>query len=159
MVEIFQSRSVHLNRVAVKIPGRAKLLSTVRHLSRFLANPGARVREWYAPIAKKLLQSMAHTVGDIRLIADGTKVGFNHQLLSIAIAYRRRAIPIAWSWVRSARGHSSAWKQLALLSYGHKLVPSGTLILLVGDSEFGAVEVIRGSESYQTWPEASSRSG
>jgi len=28
---------------------------------------------------------MAQTVGEIRLIADGTKVGFNHQLLMIAI--------------------------------------------------------------------------
>ena len=39
---------------------------------------------------------MAQSVGEIRLIADGTKVGFNHQLLMIAIAYRRRALPIAW---------------------------------------------------------------
>jgi hypothetical protein len=60
---------------------------------------------------------MAQTVGEIRLIADGTKVGFNHQLLIIAIAYRRRALPIAWTWVRSAKGHSSAHKQLALLAY------------------------------------------
>lgn len=102
MVGIFQSRSVHLSNIAGKIPGSAKLLSTVRRLSRFLANPAVRVRQWYESIARFLLRSMATTVGEIRLIADGSKVGFNHQLLIIAIAFRRRAIPIAWTWVKSA---------------------------------------------------------
>ena len=36
----------------------------------------------------------------IRLIVDGSKVGFGHQLLLLAIAYRRRAIPLAWTWVK-----------------------------------------------------------
>jgi hypothetical protein len=90
MVGIYQSRSVHLSDVASKIPGRAKELSIARRLSRFLTNPAVRVREWYTPVARNLIQSMAQTVGEIRLIADGTKVGFNHQLLMIAIAYRRR---------------------------------------------------------------------
>ncbi|MBM3157213.1 MAG: hypothetical protein FJY85_12015 [Deltaproteobacteria bacterium] len=72
MVGIYQSKSVHLGDIASKIPGRAKELSLVRRLSRFLANPAVRVREWYAPVASNLLQSMAQTVGEIRLIADGT---------------------------------------------------------------------------------------
>jgi hypothetical protein len=143
LVGIFQSRSVHLSKVAGKIPGSAKQLSTIRRLSRFLANPALRVRGWYEPIARNLLESMAQTVGEIRLIADGTKIGFNHRLLIVAIAYRRRAIPIAWTWAKSNKGHSSAYKQRALLSYVWKLIPPGVPVLLVGDSEFGAVEVIR----------------
>ena len=148
MTGIYQSRSVHLSRIAGKIPGRAKLLSTVRRLSRFLDNPAVRVREWYAPIARGLLEAMAATVGEIRLIADGTKVGGSHQLLIIAVAYRRRAIPIAWTWVKGAKGHSSAHKQRALLAYVQRLVPEGTPVVLVGDSEFGAVEVIRQMEAW-----------
>ncbi|HIC93388.1 MAG TPA: hypothetical protein EYP09_03965, partial [Anaerolineae bacterium] len=82
-------------------------------------------------------------MGEIRLIADGTRVGFKHRLLMVAIAYRRRAIPIAWTWVKSSKGHSSAYKQLALLAYVQRLIPSGVPVLLVGDSEFGSVAVIR----------------
>jgi len=41
--------------------------------------------------------------GEIHLIADGTKVGFGHQLLMISLAYRKRAIPIAWTWVKHVR--------------------------------------------------------
>jgi len=149
LVGIYESKSVHLSDVASKIPGRAKELSIVRRLSRFLANPAVRVREWYAPVARNLLQAMAQSVGEIRLIADGTKVGFNHQLLIIAIAYRRRALPIAWTWIRCAKGHSSAHKQLALLAYVRGLLPENVPVLLVGDSEFGAVPVIRQLEQWQ----------
>lgn len=143
IVGIYQSRAVHLSKVALKIPANANLLSVVRRLSRFLDNPAVRVRQWYEPVARAWLQARAATVGEIRLIADGTKVGFGHQLLVIALAYRRRAIPIAWTWAKQARGHSSSIKQLALLNYVRRLIPAGIPVILVGDSEFGAVEVLR----------------
>ena len=75
LVGICSSKSVHLSKVALKIPGAANSLSITRRLSRFLDNPAIRVREWYAPIARNVLGAMADTVGEIRLIADGTKVG------------------------------------------------------------------------------------
>jgi hypothetical protein len=145
---IFHSHSVQLSRVATKIPARVNLLSVVRRLSRWLNNPKIRVRNWYEPIARDWLDYLAHTTGEIRLIADGTKVGFGHQLLILTIAFRRRAIPLAWTWVEGSKGHSSACKQLALLDYVHRLVPQGVPVVLVGDSEFGAVEVLR---QLETW--------
>jgi len=148
LVGIYQSKSVHLSKIAAKIPGSAYLLSIVRRLSRFLDNPAVRVREWYEPVARNLLQAMANTGGEIRLITDGSKVGFGHQLLIVAAAFRRRAIPIAWTWVRKSKGHSSARKQLALLAYVQQLIPANTPVLLVGDSEFGAVEVIKQLEAW-----------
>jgi len=147
IVGIYQSRSVHLSKIAGKIPGKAKLPSLTRRLSRFLANRAIRVRELYSPIARQLLESRAHH-GEIRLIVDGTKVGFGHQLLIVALAYRRRALPIAWTWIKSAKGHSSASKQLALLGHVYGLIPKGVPVLLVGDSEFGAVAVLR---QLDTW--------
>lgn len=145
---IFQSRSVQLSHVATQVPSPVDLLSVVRRLSRFLDNPAIRVRDWYAPIAQDWLAYLARTTGEIRLIADGTKVGFGHQLLMIALAYRRRSIPLAWTWVKSSKGHSSAYKQLALLCYVHQLLPAHIPVSLVGDSEFGAVEVLR---QVETW--------
>jgi len=140
---IIQSRSVNLSRVAAKIPGAAKLLSTTRRLSRLLDNPAIRVREWYEPIARKWIEAQVKHLGEIRLIVDGSKVGFKHQLLLVSLAYRRRAIPIAWTWVKHVRGHSTGKKQLALLAYVRKLIPLGAGVFLVGDSEFGPVEVLR----------------
>jgi hypothetical protein len=148
LIGIYHSRSVNLSRVAGKIPGPAKLVSTTRRLSRLLANPAIRVREWYAPIARQWLAAQARHNGEIRLLVDGTKVGFAHQLLMVSVAYRRRAIPIAWTWVPYVRGHSAARTQLALLAYVAQLLPERVAVSLVGDSEFGAVAVLR---QLDTW--------
>ena len=138
---IYASKSVHLSKVASKIPGAAMLLSITRRLDRFLENPAFRVRDWYEPIVKKLLAQ--RTGGEYPLIVDGRKVGFGHQFLVIALAYRHRAIPLVWMWVRSSRGHSTAGRQLALLRYIYKLLPVDARVLVLGDSEFGAVEVLK----------------
>ena len=143
IVGVYQSRSVHLSKVAGKVPGLANLVSITRRLSRFLDNPVIRVREWYEPIARQWLQAQWQSLKEIRLIVDGTKVGFGHQLLMVSLAYRRRSIPIAWTWVRQVRGHSSARKQLALLNYVRLLLPVGVPVFLVGDCEFGSVEVLK----------------
>lgn len=143
VIGIYQSRSVSTSRIAGKIPGLAKLVSTTRRLSRLLNNPAIRVREWYEPIARQWLETQFHNLGEIHLIVDGTKIGFRHQLLIVCLAYRKRAIPIAWTWVKHVKGHSSAWKQLALLAYVRKLIPNGAAVFLVGDCEFGPVAVLR----------------
>ncbi len=141
IVGIYQSRSVHLSKVAGKIPGTATVMSLSRRLSRWLDNPAIQVRPLYEPIARQLLACQAQT-GEIRLIIDGTKIGFGHQLLMLAIAYRKRALPIAWTWIRSRQGHSSARKQVALLAYVRHLLPSRVPVVVVGDTEFeaGAVQ-------------------
>lgn len=143
MVGIYQSRSVCLSRIAGKIPSSAKLLSTVRRMSRLLDNPAIRVREWYAPIARQWLEAQLRHLGEVRLIVDGTKIGFGHQLLIVCMTYRKRAIPIAWTWIKHVKGHSPARQQLALLVYVQTLLPAGAAVFLVGDSEFGSVAVLR----------------
>ena len=140
---IYQSRSVYLSRIAGKIPGNAKLQSVVKRLDRFLDNPAIRVREWYKPIALQWLGEQFASIGEIHLIVDGSKVGFGHQLLMIGMAYRKRAIPIAWTWVKHVRGHSTGDKQIALLAYVKTLIPLGAAVFLVGDTEFGPVKVLR----------------
>jgi hypothetical protein len=148
IVGIHQSRSVTLSRIAGKIPGEVKLLSLVPRLSRFLANPAIEVRNWYEPIAREWLEMQARHLQQVRLIVDGTKVGFAHQLTIVSLAYRKRAIPLAWTWVKHIRGHTTPQAQLALLTYVRSLLPRGIAILLVVDNEFGAVEVLQQLERW-----------
>jgi hypothetical protein len=143
VVGMFHSRSVQLSRIAGKVLGPAKNLSTVRRLSRFLDNPAIQVREWYEPVARQWLEAQFAWLGEIRLIVDGTKVGFGHQLLMVSLAYHHRAIPIAWTWVKHVRGHSTGRHQLALLKYVKGLLPKKSAVFLVGDSEFGSILVLR----------------
>ncbi len=141
MAGIYVGQTVQLGRIASKIPGQAERNSVVRRLERFVANPSIRVREWYEPVIQPILN--AQVGREYRLIVDGSKVGPWHQLLLVSLAYRRRTIPLAWMWVPKSRGHSSAARQLALLRYVHSLLPKGAQVLLVGDQEFGAVEVLK----------------
>jgi len=147
LVGIYLSKSVALNAIAVKIPGQAVEVSVQRRISRFLGNPAIRVRACYDPLIEPLLDQISKN-GTVRLLVDGTKVGNNHQLLMVSVAYRRRSIPVAWTWNKGSRGHSSTRVQLALLSHVHGLLPSDAKVLLVGDSEFGAVDLIRQAEKW-----------
>jgi hypothetical protein len=148
LVGIFHSHSVSLSKVAGKVISQAKNVSTVRRLSRFLASSAVDVRSWYRSTAKAWLVSQFQQIGEIRLIVDGTKVGFGHQLLIVSLAYRHRAVPIAWSWVHHVRGHSTAAKQICLLKYVRSLIPQEMSVFLVGDSEFGSMAVL---QQLQQW--------
>jgi hypothetical protein len=136
------SRSVHLSHIARKIPGMTQQTSKVKMLSRLLNNSHVRVRDWYETVARNLLVT-ASQYGPLTLMVDGTKVGNGHQLLMVALVYHKRALPIAWTWVKGARGHSSAQRQCALLSYVHQLIPPAATVFLAGDSEFGSIAVIK----------------
>ena len=148
LVGLLRGRSVHLSRIAGHIPGAACLSSSVRRLSRFLANPALRVRPLYAPLVRQIVQAAAQQVGELRLVVDGTKVTAQHQLLLVGLAYQRRVVPLAWTWVRRVKGHSTAHKQLALLSYLRTLLPAGVPVLLVGDCEFGPMPVLQQLEAW-----------
>lgn len=150
---LFLCGSVHLSKIAAKIPSSsttinssATLPSAVRRLSRLLDNSAISVREWYEPMARRLLEYQARNLGgEIRLIVDGTKVSFNHRLLMVGLAYRKRTVPICWSWVGHEKGHSSSYKQRALLGYVRRLLPDGPAarVLVVGDGEFGSVATLK----------------
>src|SRR5450631_3228334 len=92
MMGIFLTEEVQTGLIAKRIPLRSKLVSIVRRLERFLSNPAVRVREWYAPTARWILQAAASS-GQVALIIDGTKVSFQHQCVMVAVAYHGRALP------------------------------------------------------------------
>lgn len=136
MTGIFLSQSVHLSLIANKIVGPAKRRSRTRRVSRFLHNGHFRVRDWYRHVVERVLAEAARAGRPIHLVIDATKVTSSHQLLVVAIAFRRRALPVVWTWIRHKRGHSSSDKQRALLAYVYELIPSATEVVLLGDSEF-----------------------
>jgi hypothetical protein len=113
----------------------------MRRFERFVANANIRMCEWYEPVIRPILN--AHIGLEYRLVEDGSKVGPWHQLLLIRLAYHHRSILIAWMWVPNRRGHSSAARQLTLLHLVRNLLPEDAQVLLVGDQEFGAIEVLK----------------
>jgi hypothetical protein len=136
VIGLFKASCVDLSLVARKLPVRAQKLSLDKRLRRFLDNRAVEVREWCRPVAVGLLKA-ASSAGQVHLVIDCSKVGFGHQLVMVGIAYQRRALPLAWTWLRCRKGHSTTGKQIVLLSYIRRLVPAGVKVSVVGDSEFG----------------------
>ncbi len=155
---IYKAQSVHLSKIASKLSGESQKLSKVKQIDRFLENDYVKPDEWYQESAKAVLKAIADTGGMIRLIIDGSKVGFCCQLLMVSVAYRRRSIPIAWTWVKHKRGHSTVKRQTSLLTKVKELIPEGASVSLVGDSEFGKVDLLETLESWQ-WFYALRQSG
>ncbi|MEM7801167.1 MAG: IS4 family transposase [Chloroflexota bacterium] len=141
MTGIMLSHSVHTSKIANKMPGYAKRVSRARRFSRFLSNRLLHPRRLYEPIARQLLQAAAKS-GQVRLLMDTTKVTASHQLIMVALAFRRRSLPIAWSWVRKPKGHTATRHQEALLSYVQRLIPLNAVVSLAADSEFGRLQPI-----------------
>jgi len=136
VVGVFLSKSVQLNKIGLKIPGKAKAVSVSQRLRRFLCNPGFVVRTVYEPIAKDWLKSLAASQGGLLLSIDGTPVGFGHQMIMVSAAYHHRTLPIAWTWVPGRKGNCPAKVYIQLLSYVRTLLPKYKSIKLVGDGGF-----------------------
>jgi hypothetical protein len=145
---LFNAGNVHVSKIACQLPVRAKRASLDKRMRRFLSNPAVRVRAWYRQVAQDLL-ARASVTGAVHLVIDGSKIGFGHQLLMVGVAYKRRTLPIAWTWVRHRKGHSSTGKQLALLAYVRSLLPTNIVVSLVGDCEFGSARLIEHLDAWQ----------
>lgn len=138
---LFFSMAIHLSHIVSEWPVAGKELSLVNRLRRFLNNPQVDVRTWYRPIAQQIVAALAHT--ELRLIIDCTKVGFNHRLLTISVAYRKRALPLIWSVHEGRKGHVTSAAQLALFEALAPLIPRSSYVWVLGDSGFQNVPLLR----------------
>jgi DDE family transposase len=94
------------------------------------------VHEVYDPVAQELIRRAAIS-GKIRLVIDSSKVGFGHQLMMVALCYRRRTLPLVWTWIPHKKGHSQTSTQIALLREVKAWLTDSVQVVLLGDSEFG----------------------
>ena len=146
IVGLYLGGRVQASAIVNRWPSNAKTTSLTRRLSRFLDNKAVRPAVWYRPVARHLLAKWRGQT--VTLIVDATKVGARHQLVMVAIAYRKRALPLAWTWVPYVKGHSPAEVQLAVLKRVRGLVPDDVKVILTGDSGFGSVALLRGVQAW-----------
>jgi len=129
--------AIHLSLIVRQWPSRSQTLSLVNRQRRFLDNPAVEVRQWYRPLAEELVN---HRRGQpyrpYRLILDCTKICFGYRLMTVALAYKKRALPLAWSVHRGRKGHTSSDEQIALLRQVAALLPQRSEVWVLGDSGF-----------------------
>jgi hypothetical protein len=130
----FLAKHCQLDKVANKLPWDYKPKSLVQKLERFLKDNKVEPLKVYAPFAKLLFSGWKES--RIRLIIDRTFLGIKgHNTLFIALAYKKRALPLAWM-ILDHEGNSSLKEQWKLIKYLINLIPKTSEVVLIGDREF-----------------------
>jgi len=145
---LWEAKSIHLSHVAVHLPWPIQKRSAERRLSRFVHNRAVHPLRWYEPVARQLVAKASATVGEVRLILDTMPVHAQIQVVIVSLAFRRRALPLAWTWLRHGKGHSSSVKQIALLARIRQWIPPQARVSVVGDNEFGSMALIQQLEAW-----------
>lgn len=136
-----EEQGIHMSEIVGEWPMPGRVVSLVNRLRRFLSNEAVDVDAWYRPLARQILAVFEGQ--QVRLVIDTTKVGFDHRLLVIGLVYRQRTLPLAWSVHPGARGHTTAAEQKALFQRVAALLPPGADVVVLGDSEFQHVPLLR----------------
>lgn len=142
LIGLQQARGIHLSQIVNCWPSVVgKVPSLVNRLRRFLSNEHVEVRRWYEPLARHLLNQCQGR--PLHLIIDCTKVGLHYRMLSISLAYKKRALPLVWSLHRGRRGHVGHEAQLTLLTYLTTLIAADCEVWLMGDAGFESVQLLQ----------------
>lgn len=145
---LYLAEHVYLVKIASYRPSQATLNSKVRQLRRFVDNEAIDVRAGYEPVACSVLQAAA--AGDrIRLLIDTLELSGKRQILMVALAYRRRAVPLIWL-VQRRKGLTDSQTQIDLLRDLMPWLPEDVEIVLIGDGEFHSVDLMAWLQA-QTW--------
>lgn len=126
--------------LAAEMPLPAQETSLVQRQRRWSKNEQVNERGLYQPIIEPFLQAKSRAT--IPLILDTTDVGLDCHLLTVAVGYQRRALPVVWQAGEGSRGHTDGHLQVGLLSYAASLLPSEANVMLLGDGEFGHVQLL-----------------
>lgn len=110
---LFLSESAHLSKIVRTWPLAGRLVSLTNRLRRFLKNGSVEPSRLYRPVARKLLSRFEQSWQTVRLILDTTKVGAGHRVLTVSLAFRKRALALAWSVHCGRKGHAGAKATLA----------------------------------------------
>ena len=140
VIGLYREGSVHLSHVVASWPLPGKAPSLVNRLHRFLSNWRVSPLAYYQPLAALLLHAVAGK--PVCLLVDTTKVGFNHRALVIALAFRRRSLPLAWSVHQGRIGNVAVPEIVRLLDWVYQLVPSDCQVSLCGDTAFCASDLL-----------------
>jgi hypothetical protein len=138
---IVKAKDLTQHALAAEMPVTAQDTSLAQRQRRWLMNEQVTAETYYEPIIRPVLQSLSQAT--IPLILDTTAVGANCHLLSVAVGYQRRALPVAWQAGKGKRGHTKGETQIELLERTQPLLPDQADVIVLGDGEFGHVTLLR----------------
>lgn len=133
-------KHAHLPTIADHAPSNgATQESLIKRLRRFLQHEAHTVDAWFLPVARVLLEALAHRA--IYLVMDGSAVGRGCLTLMVSAVYHGRALPLCWVVVAAPKGQFPEAAHRALLAQVQQLIPPGATVIFLGDGEFDGVDL------------------
>lgn len=138
---LIYSPDCHLATLATRLPVPGQRDNLVQRIRRWLANQAVTQDRCYIPLVRRLFAQWSGA--EVGLVLDRTDIENQWSILMLAIAFRHRALPLAWRVLPF--GGTSAETQVTLLKQVQPCLPDPqqVRIMLYGDCEFRAVEVQR----------------
>jgi hypothetical protein len=146
---LVRGKASHFEQIGAKSGATAKYGSRVKQIHRFIKNEHVSYETHYMPFIKLVIASLG--LVEFRLSIDSSQVGCNCLMLTIGLVYKQRVIPLVWMIYKGKKGHSSAQKQIELLTWVRDLLPTGAKVIVTGDAEFDGTEVVTWFKAQPTW--------
>ena len=146
---LIRGKSSHFEQIGAKSGATAKNGSRVKQIHRFIKNKHVTYESHYLPFIQVVIASLG--LSEFRLSIDSSQVGRNCLMLTIGLVYKQRVIPLVWLIYKGKKGHSSADKQIELLTQVRDLLPEGAKVIITGDAEFDGTEVITWFKAQPNW--------
>ena len=125
------AQRAHLSAIADHAPsGGADQESVITRFRRWLKHDAHTLDGWYLPVAKALLENLAHQL--LLLAIDGSVVGRGCIALMVSVIYQGRALPLCWVVVKGKKGHFPQAMHCALLEQLQPLMPPTAEVIVVG---------------------------
>jgi hypothetical protein len=135
ILRVLRSESLQVGQIITASP-LAWILDTLKkRVQRFLKDPGVTVEEYYQPLAQRILQRLAAGGARLHLTLDRPAWSACN-VLYVRVRWCERALRVVLWWVLGL-GASSFARQQELLEVVASWLPTGALVLLRGDREFG----------------------
>lgn len=126
-----------LERVAQALGEGERGPSQVRRLQRFLANRKLNPGQACAAFSQWVLRALGRG-GAVVLLVDETSLNDKLRVMVVALAYRGRAIPLAWKCYPEKEGREPQVQVISrLLDMVETAVPPGARVLVQGDRCIG----------------------
>jgi hypothetical protein len=146
---LIRGKSSHFEQIGAKSGATAKNGSRVKQIHRFIKNKHVAYESHYLPFIQVVIASLG--LSEFRLSIDSSQVGRNCLMLTIGLVYKQRVLPLVWMIYKGKKGHSSADKQIELLTQVRDLLPAGAKVIITGDAEFDGTEVVIWFKAQPNW--------
>jgi DDE family transposase len=135
--------------LAAEMPLKAQATSLAQRQRRWVKDEQVQERAIYEPVIRPFIQAVSQAT--MLLILDTPAVGVNGHLLTVALGYQRRALPLAWQAGEGKRGHTPGQSQVELLEDVTQWLPGQAKRVVVGEGEFGNTALLT-YLTQQHWP-------